>query len=327
MGKYLFYSTLHLILLFTTGSFSADAQTSTRANARLDQVSMPLGDQTTLHLSITFPAKDSVRLPVLKDSIGKVQIVSMKADTSFAKDDISTETITQHITVTSFEPGTYTIPAFTFHTKTGEFNTKELTLQVLPVQVDTSKAFYDIKQPLSLKYTFLDWLRDNWYWVALPLFLIILVFFLYRYFKNRPRKQVQQEEVKAPALPEHELALNKLEELRNKKLWQQEQVKLYHSELTGIVREYLEKRFRIKAMEQTSEEIFRSLRHSGLENTDRDKLRQILTLADLVKFAKEKPLPAENEGSLDNAVMFVTHTQKKAVTPENKEGDSTHGLS
>ncbi len=321
---YLNYSLFFVLflMLFSQTAWSQDV----KVEARLDNVSIPLGGQTLLHLSIQFPAKDSVKLPVLKDTIlAKVQILESKTDTAFNKDDVSIETITRHIRITSFEPGTYTIPPFTFNTSRGSFATKELTLQVLSVDVDTTKAFYDIKQPLAVSYTLMDWTKDNWLLIAGILLLIIAAIAVFYYLKKRPKKVVEVKEVKA-AVPEHELALQKLQALRYKKLWQQEQVKLYHSELSDIVREYLEKRYLIKALEQTSGEILSSLRSAEMQDDDRTKLRQILTLADLVKFAKEQPLPADNERSMENAVSFVEHTKKTQQITVNKEDNSSNGL-
>ncbi|WP_235833187.1 hypothetical protein [Arcticibacter tournemirensis] len=311
-----------LLMLFSHTAWSQDV----KVDARLDNVSIPLGGQTLLHLSIQFPAKDSVKFPALKDTINaKVQIVESKTDTAFNKDDVSIETITRHIRITSFEPGTYTIPSFTFTTSKGSFATKELTLQVLSVDVDTTKAFYDIKQPLTVSYTLMDWIKDNWMLIAGILLFIAAAVAVFYYLKKRPKRSKEVKEVKA-AVPEHELALQKLQALRYKKLWQQEQVKLYHSELSDIVREYLEKRYLIKALEQTSGEILSSLRSAEIQENDRAMLRQIITLADLVKFAKERPLPADNERSMENAVSFVENTKKTQQTTVNKEDNSSNGL-
>jgi hypothetical protein len=118
------------------------------------------------------------------------------------------------------------------------------------------------------------------------------------------------------------LALQKLTELRNRKLWQQEQTKQYHTELTDIIRDYLENRYVIKAHEQTSDEIFASLRYMDITEENRNALRQVLILADLVKFAKEKPLPQDNEQSMDNAVAFVNRTQQAIQLPIEKQEDN-----
>jgi hypothetical protein len=76
------------------------------------------------------------------------------------------------------------------------------------------------------------------------------------------------------------------------------------------MREYIEKRYNVKTHEKTTDEIFEGLRYMEINNESRNKLSQVLKLADLVKFAKVQPVPAENDLSMDNAVSFVTQTQQ-----------------
>src|SRR4029079_4465763 len=118
----------------------------------------------------------------------------------------------------------------------------------------------------------------------------------------------------------HAIAINKLQQLRDKKLWQQGGVKEYHSELSDILREYLEKSYVIKTHERTTDEIFAALKYMDIANDYRTKLTQVLILADLVKFAKEKPLPVDNELSMENALTFVLKTQQAPAIPQQAEG-------
>jgi hypothetical protein len=255
--------------------------------------------------------------------VGKVQVVSInKPDTTYDQVDKTVITVTQSYTITSFDAGTYTIPAFSIGSETGVAKTKELTLQVETVKVDTTKAIYDIKQPFAVNYTWLDWLRDDWYWIAGPLALIAGIVGLILYLRKRP-KPAPVVKVAAPLVPPDVIAINKLKELRDKKLWQQDQVKQYHIELSDIIREYLEKRYIIKTHEKTTDEIFEALKRMNITDENRNKLKQILILADLVKFAKEKPLPAENESNLDVAIDFVTNT-RQVDKPVTTEGGTPH---
>jgi len=296
-----------------------------KAEAKLDKATMLIGDQTTLHLSIRFPAKDTVGFPLLADSIaGKVQIVTIgKPDTSFDKSDINTETINRDYTITSFDTGQYVIPQYAFRTKSGLVKTDELVLTIKSVAVDTTKGIYDIKQPFQVKYSFMDWLRDNWKWVVGGLIAILATVGVIIYLRKRPKKQVQIAVEKKVIIPPDVEAINKLNTIREEKRWQRDQVKEYHSELTDVIRQYLEKRYNIKAHEQTSEEIFTSLRYLDIDEASRGKLRQILLLADLAKFAKQKPLPAENEQSIENAIAFVMGTKKQVQLNQDKgEGNN-----
>lgn len=307
MKQFFNYALIALLFCFCCNKSIAQ---QIHAEARLEKASIPIGDQTSLKLSITFPAKDSVSFPVLKDTIGKLQIVKIgKADTSFANNDLNTETISKNITVTSFDAGAYLIPAYDFKTKSGVFKTEPVQLQVTDVKVDTTKAIYDIKQPILVKYTWVDWLKDNGTVVSVTAIIVLAIIGLIVYLKTRPKKVVAAPVEVKVIIPAHQLALTALNTLRDKKLWQQGQVKEYYIELSDIIREYLEKKYLIKASEQTTDEIFAAIKYMEISQVNRNILRQLLILSDLVKFAKEKPLPAENELSMDNAVAFVTNTK------------------
>ncbi|MDN3551322.1 hypothetical protein [Mucilaginibacter aquaedulcis] len=320
MIKRFFKYVLFLNLLLTAFAYKSSAQT-VQAEAKLDRFAIKIGEQTQLHLIARFHANDKVEFPKLTDTIsGKIQIVSSKADTLFDKDDVSLKTIRHNYTITAFDSGDYVIPSYAFHTQGGDVNTQPLKLTVATVIVDTTKAAYDIKQPLAISYTFWDWLRDNWVWIVSVLAVALIIAGIIYYLKKRPKKETVVEPP-APVVPPHIIALQKLTAINDKKLWQQEQTKQYHTELTDVIREYLESRYSIQAMEQTSDEIFASLRYMEISDENRNALRQVLILADLVKFAKEKPLPFENEQSMDNAVAFVKKTQQVFQPPVAKEED------
>jgi hypothetical protein len=313
MKKQFFNYFLASLLLLTGFGFKAVAQ-NVEVEAKLQQYTIRIGDQTKLFLSVRQGTKEHVNFPKLVDTIiGKVQIVSAnKPDTTKDKNDPQNITVVQSYTITSFDAGTYTLPAFEFGTAGGVIKSNQATLQVETVKVDTTKAIYDIKQPLAVSYTFVDWLRDNWYLVVLPLLGILLIAGLIYYYRKRPKTEPVIKVAK-PSLPPHQIALARLAELRDKKLWQQDEIKLYHSELSDIIREYLEKRYVIKTHEKTTDEIFAGLKHMSITNENRTKLKQILVLADLVKFAKERPLPPENEQSMNAAIEFVMKTQQAEI--------------
>ncbi len=324
MKKQFFNYILISLGFLTTFCLKASAQ-NVQAEAKIDQTTIRIGDQTKLHLVVHQPAGVHVDFPKLADTLtGKVQIVGVgKPDTTTDKNDSKNITIDQSYTITGFDAGTYTIPPFTFGTSGGALKTNELTLQVATVKVDTTKGIYDIKQPLAVSYTFFDWLKDNWFFVALALLAILFVIWLIRYLRKRPKNEPVIQITRQPVLLPHQAALSKLKELRDKKLWQQGDVKQYHSELTDIIREYMEKRYGIKAHEKTTDEIFAGLKYLDITEENRTLLWQMLKLADLVKFAKEKPLPPDNEQSMDNAINFVLKTQQaEAPVPVSAEGGS-----
>jgi len=109
-----------------------------------------------------------------------------------------------------------------------------------------------------------------------------------------------------------------LGQLEAEKLWQKGEIKLYHSKLTEIIREYIEYRFHVLALESTTEEILERFKEGQINDELFDKLRTMLELADLVKFARQRPLPDEHTKSMELAHEFVRATRLKPVE-NNKE--------
>lgn len=290
--------------------FKAAAQ-DTQVTAKLDRTTIRIGDQVKLHLTVSQQKKEQVVFPVLADTLSsKMQVVSSsKTDTIIDKNDQNSITVTRSYLITSFDAGQYKIAPFKFIKGNDTLKTEELLLDVASVKVDTTKSIYDIKQPLAVSYSFMDWLRDNWLYVLITLIIIAsiggLIYYLVQRARNKPVIEVAK-----PVIPIHTLALNKLNELRDKKLWQRGEVKEYYIELTDVIREYLEKRYAIKTQEKTTDEIFEGLQHADITAEDKNMLFQLLRNADLVKFAKGNPVAFENEQSMLNAVELVSKTQK-----------------
>lgn len=276
-----------------------------RVSAKLDTTTIALGDQTALRLRAEVPAGTAVHFPQPADTLSaKVPIVETgTVDT--AQSEPGQQTITQAYVITSFDAGMQVIPELEITVGDSAYRTEALPLQVESVAVDTTKAIYDIKQPLDVSYSWLDWLRDNLLWVLLAVGALLLAGVLWYVLKKRKKKPAPEPVEVVPDIPPHELALNKLHALRDQKLWQQGAVKPYHSELSDILRDFLERRYQIPAMEQTTDEIFTALAATDMPDGQKARLRQVFTLADLVKFAREQPLHTDNEQSMAQAIDFV----------------------
>jgi hypothetical protein len=318
--KRLFFNYTLLASVLICGSASAQ---NVQVDARLQDYTIKLGDQTKLFLVVTQPVKTHVEFPKLGDTItSTVQIVSAgKTDTVADPKNKGQITVTQSYLITSFDAGVHTMPAFVFTSGGNQIKTGEVTIQVQAVKIDTTKSVYDIKRPLIVTYTVIDWLRDHWAWIVGGLLLIGLIIGLILYLRNKPKVEPVIKVVK-PVIPPHIIAIEKLKELQAKKLWQTGETKLYYSELTDILREYLEQRYHIKTYEKTTDEILASLRSVEIAGDSRTQLQGILVMADLVKFAKEKPVPAENEDYMEKAFEFVQKTQQ-ITQPKQSEGGNS----
>jgi hypothetical protein len=92
-------------------------------------------------------------------------------------------------------------------------------------------------------------------------------YFIRKKIQKKPVILIHKEE---PAIPPHEAALHALDKIKEEKLWMKGKYKEYHTQLTDVIREYIERRFLINSMEMTSSEICRKIfiknkkRHSQL---------------------------------------------------------------
>lgn len=305
-----------LFALFTLVlAATANAQDKPIATAKLDSSEITIGQPVKLELSIQYRGDNGKRIQVLWPEIAdtlrkEVEVISLgKIDTIVDKNDPFLFKQTQIINVTSFDSGYWAIPPFKFFAGDTIF-TDPLLLQVSTVTVDTTQAIKDIKEPYEQTYTWIDWLKDNMLivWISLGAILVIVIFFLIiRY--TRKVKPVMVE-VEIPKIPAHIIAFEKLDKLKTENLWQSGKLKLYHSQLTDILREYIENRFKIQALEQTTDEILSGFKRVAIDDESKSKLKQVLILADLVKFAKEQPLPTENDQSMVNSYDFIHGTKQ-----------------
>ncbi|MEI8201677.1 MAG: hypothetical protein WCH34_01610 [Bacteroidota bacterium] len=281
-----------------------------------------VGDQVKLHFSLTSPSNYNIIWHGLKDSIAsKVEIVNQgKIDTVFSADK-KMATYNQLLTITGFDSGSYEIPAVQFqYMKPGDTSrfdifTQPLVLNVQTVAVDTTKAIKDIKDIAGAPLTF--WEIMQWVLLGLGAALIVLAaIYVLRRIKN---KQPIIKFPSKPRRPAHEIALEDLEKLRVKKLWQSGYIKEYQSELTDILRIYLHYRFEFNAMEMVSDEIIQTMRLKTDDGLLISKLHQILNIADMVKFAKANPLPSEHDTCMTIAVDIVKSTTISTSNEANEK--------
>jgi len=284
-------------------------------NARLDSTVIWIGSQTHLTFQVSQQPKQKVLMPIFSDSIvgGLETVEPVKTDTVKSPD--GQLLVSQHYVVTSFKDSLIYIPPFPFVINGDTVWSKSLSLKVVqPFKIDTaSHKIADIKPVLNSKF---DWaaflLRVLLGFVILGLLVVLYVLYQ-KYFKKKP--VLNEKEIRL-LLPADVVALNQLDRIKQEKSWQQGRVKEYHTELTDVIREYVERIFNINSMEMTSEEILDHLRVLKVEKKSAYlNLKQILNLADLVKFAKWNAMPEEHELSLQNAYLFINQTKVEEVKP------------
>ena len=313
--KYILYFLIFLLYLSPAQAQQVKVSTS------LERDSIWLGDQIRMILVAEYPAGSVLTFPQLKDSLANgIEVVSRNpADSSKLGDGIMQKR--QSYIITAFDSGPHPIAPlmFALHGKTppDSLRSNALTLFVKVPPVDLKKGFADIKKPYGAPVTF----KEIAPWI-LGILLLACIVFLIIYAINRRKKNIPLFSLPVkPKLPPHVIALSELDKLKEEQLWQHDKVKDYYTRLTDIIRIYLEERYNVPAMEQTTHEILADFKgensqvkgklYSGLERT--------LTISDLVKFAKYTPLPDENHYVLVQAYNLVDETKPETVEPAKKQ--------
>ena len=217
-----------------------------------------------------------------------------------SKIDTTEGVITQEFVITAWDSGSYFIPAIAFSENS---KTEALLLNVQTIILAEDAELKDIKQPIEEP---IGW-SDIWPWLLGILILSLLIFIVKKYIlnKNKPSIIIKPKVI----IPADISALKELNALEKAKIWQEGNVKEYHSQLSEIIRRYTENRFQFIALELTTDEILQELK-SILSDDQLNNLSTLLQRADLAKFAKSKPIDTENMESMVLAKGFVNATKQ-----------------
>ena len=305
---------LLLAVCLLTG-ITAGAQ-QTLIDVKVDTADILIGQQTTLHVTVTTDPNRRIIIPLPGDTLMTgVEVLSVSdADSTIADGRL---VIRRDILVTSFDSSLYLLPPFVAIDGSDTIESDQVALKVstVPVDVDNPEQFYDIKDVWKPPFV----LADYYPWIfgiLTALFIICVIGYLVQRYR-RHRSEVPVKPVE-PELPPYEVAIRELDSIKDQKLWQQGLNKEYYTQVTDTLRRYISRRYGVNAMEKTSEEILAIIERETDERSVYDTLRQVLRLSDYVKFAKLHPLPDENDESMRNAYLFVNQT-KRTEAPQSDE--------
>lgn len=289
--------------------------------SEIDSTHLLIGHQTRIRLEVAAGKDQQVQLPMVTDTLTRgVEVLEIsKVDTlNIGNDRVQYK---YDYLITSFDSALYLLPPFRVIAGNDTAYSQELALKVSTLQVDVENPdqYYDIKDVRKPEFVWKDYLSILLYILLGAIVVAAIVYLVYR-LKNR-KSLVPFLKKDEPDLPAHEKAIRQLDGIKAKKLWQQGKIKEYHSEISDTLRRYIDERFRVGAMEMTSGEILSALKRISDADIAYDNLKQILQLADFVKFAKYSSLPDENELSMMNAYLFVNNTKIAEPPKENDENN------
>ncbi|MNF29168.1 hypothetical protein D3C84_98660 [compost metagenome] len=300
MKKHLY---LLLVLLFSSAVFAQQKQLVTS----IDTIKNKIGAEFKLSLKTSVDTSAKVVFPNLKN-IGALEVImSYPIDT--IKQDGRYELIKKY-GLTQFDSGKYKIPSVKILINDKPFLSDSLLVEVANVQVDTlQQKMYDIKDIVPAENQMGDW----WKYLLILILIIGIGGLVYWYLRKYQKKKIEEEIFKTPI----EKATSLLQTLETKELWQKGEIKAYYSELTDITRNYIEEAIEIPAMESTTSELIQGLRAASvkkkmtLSQETIENLERVLKQADLVKFAKSKPLDyeiTEDRNKIQKAILTLDNS-------------------
>jgi len=295
---------LHIALLLPVFAWAQPG--TSHVDARLETALIRIGEPARLELEVSYPANSSVIWPQLADTItARIEMVDAGVVDTVADNGGLLRQV-RTLTITAFDSGFWAIPPFQFIVQGEPMATKALLLEVHSVPIDPGGRPRDIKPihegPFSLAY----WIHENLVWIGLGVLGSLLLGALIGALQRRRPKALDTDVEETVPLKERILA--GLATLEKDRVWQQGDHKTYQSRLTDLLRSYIEERYRVPAMESTTDELLKELRVSPLRTDHRTQLENMLRLADMVKFAKALPSPQENEQMMASAIRFVNET-------------------
>lgn len=297
-----FPSFLVLLFILVTGfTFSQEINFKTSH----DSTKYLVGDEINLHISAEYPERYKMQLPSRLDTLKPLEFVYI--------DTVSLEKANSRISarfryvIMGFDSGLYKVPsldfAFVSGNNTSVLKSDSFFVLVSTIAVDTSEAIKDIKalNKIPFDYSFLYWL--------IPLLIVVglVLYKLWQYWKRRKSGVTEVEKI--PELPPYEEAVAALRKLEAQKLWQNGQVKEFHSEITGIIRNFFEREYNFPALESTSTETINDLRNIGVPASMIVCVEDFLSNADMVKFAKFVPLTEINQKMISSAYEILDYSK------------------
>lgn len=301
-----------LILLLSFLPFFVAAQIT--VTAKLDSIAMLIGDQRVVTVNIAH--NPNIQLGGIDmsamDTVTGIEILKVNppATISSTPEEILVE---QKIQLTSFTEGYFTLPPITVpYTRNGKghtLQTKQLLLKVNTLEVSEATELQSIKGIIAEPFMLQDYLP----YIVLIGGLLLIAFVAWYLIKQSRKKEIFGEFAKKK-LPAHIIALKKLKKLDELQLWQSGKIKSFQSQITFVLREYLEGRFDVPALESTTDEIVSNLKAIHIDKEVIDELQTILQTADLVKFAKSEPPADVHQQAFDNITAFVNQTIPQVQT-------------
>lgn len=298
---------IYLLLVTLFIAFQTVIAQDVKVFATTDTTEYTVGDYINYTIEMKYPKGVNLVFPTITDSISNLTFIK---NGEIVKTEVGNEiSEIRHFIFSKYDSSEVTIPSFHISYSANGGNPQfvqvnSVDIVVKTIEVNQQAEIQDIKAPIRIP---IDWLLVSII-AILVLALIVAAYFGYKYYqKKKLGKVVVEPEI---ILTPFEKAIANLTKLEEKKLWQQGEIKEYHSELTGIIRDYFENKYNFIAMEMTTSEIISNLKLKEVNFEVIKTTEEFLENADMVKFAKFKPMPTINETMMKQAYLIVNKTNQ-----------------
>ena len=292
-----------------------------------------IGEQALINLQVIAPKEKEILFPVYQDSIvGGLEVLSMGNPDTVITDNV--RTINMKYLVTSFDSTLYYVPSMPVSDGIDTIESNSFGLKVTAPELSDSTLAYlekmnsgqtdsidfqelqlsDIKPIQKAPFVWKDLLSLLWIPAVIILLLAILGAIIYIIVRKNRKGYFFTP---PPVLPAHVRAIKSLDKIKSEKIWQQERIKEFYTELTDVLRIYIHERYGVNSLEMTSGEILDIINTKQEEDSVYENLKQVLYIADLVKFAKHQPFNDENDLSLMNSYFFINQTKEDDPLSDN----------
>lgn len=307
---------LVMATIITAFAMPAQLRAKSTVKATLDSAYVTMGNITTLNVEIVEPRSAMSTAGFFPGTMPPQVEVVGEADPDTVDLDDNTRQITRRIILQSFDSGAYSLAPVFYINGNDTTLSNIVTLKVNPVDVSAMEDINPNAATLTIPSRWYDWMPDwiidYWPWILLTLVIVIGGVCAVLIFTHRDTLPFIPH--KKP-VPPYDMAIMRLSSLREEHLCEKGQERQFYTQLTDILREYIDRRFGINAMEMTSRQILDHLASNPETSPSQSLMRRILEVADFVKFARMRPLPDDNQRSFADALEFVENT-KPAPEPE-----------
>lgn len=312
------YKNIIQFIVFNILILSCINLSAQQATASIADKDVLIGDWVPIDITVSAPNNAKVYFPDFnqKDSsaYSEIEVVNVSPIDTVRKGNINQYHMLVNFIV--FDTGKILFNSFPILIdiagKKDTIYTESNIIHVAGIKIDTSKDIKPIKEPINVPYTFKELLPYIGIVVLLAAIVVIIVLII-RWRKNK-KLPIDEKYL----LPPHEWALKELYKLKQQKLWQNGNIKEYYVQLSDILRNYIELRFNIPALENTTEELMSAMHKGIIHKKQKESINQFLMLSDFVKFAKANPDATDNENAITTVETFIQETKKvEEVNPAN----------